>query len=69
MVHVLITVAVAWLLLCFGIGALREISDTGHSLGYSDLHQNTGQSPSLIDRNEFNQWRTDYWKQRAKDFE
>ena len=47
-------------------GPLQEMSQTNHQ--QPGLHQNTGQSPSQIDRNAFNQWRTDYWKWRASDF-
>ncbi|WP_148137855.1 HNH/ENDO VII family nuclease [Candidatus Formimonas warabiya] len=43
-------------------------SGSSHQQGYSNLHQNTGQSPSLINRNEFNQWRNDYWEWRSNDF-
>ena len=47
-------------------GPLVEMSATSHQ--QPGLHTNTGQSPSLIDRNAFNQWRTDYWQWRANDF-
>jgi len=49
-------------------GPVIEMPASSHQQGYSDLHSNTGQSPSLIGRNEFNQWRTDYWRFRANDF-
>jgi len=39
-------------------GPVIEISGSAHQQGYSDLHTNTGQASSLIDRNAFNQWRT-----------
>ena len=39
-------------------GPVIEISGSAHQQGYSDLHANTGQASSLIDRNAFNQWRT-----------
>ena len=45
---------------------LTEISQTNHQ--QSGLHPNTGQFPSQIDRNAFNQWRTEYWQWRANDF-
>ena len=47
-------------------GPLLEMSQTNHQ--QPGLHQITGQSPSQIVRNAFNQWRTDYWKWRANDF-
>jgi len=45
-----------------------EISGSSHTQDYSNLHTNTGQAPSQIDRNAFNQWKTDYWKWRVNDF-
>ena len=47
---------------------LEEILESTHQQNNSVLHQNTGQSPSLIDRNPFNKWRNDYWKWRSTDF-
>lgn len=49
-------------------GPVTEISGSSHTQDYSGLHSNTGQSSSQIDRNAFNQWRSDYWKWRANDF-
>jgi hypothetical protein len=49
-------------------GPVMEISGSSHQQGYSNLHQNTGQAPSQINRTDFNAWRTDYWKWRANDF-
>lgn len=46
-------------------GPVMEIKKTQHQQHYSDLHDNTGQSPSLINRNEFNKWRQNYWKDRV----
>ena len=50
-------------------GPVMEISTTAHQQGYSSLHTNTGQSPSLINRRAFDQWRGYYWQWRAKDFD
>lgn len=50
-------------------GAVKEITATNHQQNYKDLHTNTGQSPSQIDRNSFNNWRKEYWKWRAKNIE
>ena len=47
---------------------VMEILGSAHQQGYSDLHTNLGQSPSLIDRNAFNQWRAAYWQWQANDF-
>ncbi len=30
---------------------------------------NTGQSPSIIDRDVFKHWKSDYWMNRALDFD
>jgi hypothetical protein len=47
-------------------GPFQEILQTDHHK--PGLHQNTGQSPSMIERSAFNQWRNDYWKWRSNDF-
>ena len=49
-------------------GPVREITATQHQQNYRNLHQNTGQSPSQINRPEFNRWRQDYWRWRAEGF-
>lgn len=46
-------------------GPVVEITATQHQQNYSFLHSNTGQAPSKIDRNEFNSWRSSYWKWRS----
>ena len=48
--------------------AIYEIESSFHKEAYSDLHINIGGSDSLIDRNEFGNFRRDYWKSRAADF-
>jgi len=45
---------------------LMEISTTTHR--QAGLHQNTGQLPSRINRQEFNTWRGQYWRWRTGDF-
>ena len=47
--------------------ALQEMTKSYHQDNYSSLHSNTGQSPSEIDRDNFNQWRRQYWIQRLID--
>ena len=49
-------------------GELIEISASEHQSRYSELHTNTGQAPSQINRNEFNSWKKQYWPDRANDF-
>ena len=46
-------------------GPVMEITATEHQQNYSKLHTNTGQSPSQINRNEFNKWRKNYWEWRS----
>ena len=45
---------------------LKEMTQAEHQ--QSGMHQNKGQLPSQINRREFNQWRTEYWKWRANNF-
>ncbi|MDE6349446.1 MAG: HNH/ENDO VII family nuclease [Treponemataceae bacterium] len=49
-------------------GSVQELTATKHQENYMSLHSNTGQSSSLINRQEFAKWRRDYWKTRANDF-
>ncbi|MCR5289370.1 MAG: hypothetical protein K6E51_05210, partial [Treponema sp.] len=49
-------------------GPVKEMTATSHQQNYSTLHSNTGQSPSQINRKEFDSWRKGYWQQRANDF-
>ena len=49
-------------------GPVTEMSGSEHQQGFGDLHQNTGQSPSQINRSQFNTWRKSYWKWRVNDF-
>lgn len=50
-------------------GPLYEVSDSMHKEYYTDIHTNTGQAPSKIDRKAFDIFRAEYWAERAKDFE
>ena len=50
-------------------GPVMEITATEHQQNYSDLHTNTGQEPSQIDRGEFNNWRREYWQWRSKNLD
>jgi hypothetical protein len=36
-------------------GSVMAILESAHQQGYSNLHSNTGQSPSLIEGNAFDQ--------------
>jgi len=49
-------------------GPIAEVTQSFHKDNHSVLHINDNSIPSGIDRNEFNKWRSDYWKQRANDF-
>ncbi len=50
-------------------GPIVEVSQSFHNKYYSTIHMNTGQSPSIIDRDAFKQWKSDYWMNRALDFD
>lgn len=49
-------------------GPVQEMTALYHQQNYSSLHFNTGESQSQIDRDVFDVWRRNYWKQRATDF-
>lgn len=49
-------------------GPVKEMTALYHQQNYSSLHFNTGESQSQIDRDVFDVWRRNYWKQRANDF-
>jgi RHS repeat-associated protein len=46
-------------------GAIAEVEATFHQKYYKTIHINTGNLPSAIDRNIFQQWRKLYWSFRA----
>lgn len=50
-------------------GPIVEVSNSFHKQYYSTIHMNTGKSPSLINRNEFNKWSSKYWMNRSLDFQ
>ena len=50
-------------------GPLAELTQTMHSINTRTIHINPGTTPSGIDRNAFDTYRRNYWKNRAKDFE
>lgn len=43
-----------------------ELPQFFHQINFRDLHTNTGKSPSLINRGEFNTWRKGYWGNRKE---
>jgi len=49
-------------------GPIAEVTQSFHKDNHSVIHINDNSIPSGINRNEFNKWRSDYWKQRANDF-
>lgn len=49
-------------------GPIVEVSQSFHNKYYSNIHMNTRQSESLIDRGVFKQWKSEYWMNRALDF-
>ena len=50
-------------------GPIVEVSNSFHKQYYATIHMNTGKSPSLINRNEFNKWASKYWMNRSLDFQ
>ncbi|RAW94387.1 MULTISPECIES: DUF637 domain-containing protein [unclassified Photorhabdus] len=50
-------------------GPIAEINQEFHSKNTKVIHVNTNKIPSGIDRNKFNKWKREYWKERAKEFE
>jgi len=50
-------------------GALAEIKQTFHQKNTKIIHIFDKKVPTNIDRKEFNQWKNQYWKERAKQFE
>lgn len=48
--------------------AIVEVTQDFHQGNKSIIHINPSSTPSGINRKEFNNWRTAYWKNRAKDF-
>ena len=49
-------------------GAVVEMMSSVHKSNYYEIHSNTGQYPSAIDRPAFNTWRNLYWKWRSTTF-
>lgn len=50
-------------------GPLAEVTQTFHQQNTKVIHINQQSTPSGIQRtNVFDTWRSDYWKQRAKEF-
>ncbi len=49
-------------------GSMAEMTQTFHKSNHSTIHINPNTIPSGINRSQFNQWRTDYWKNRATGF-
>ncbi|MCG1027020.1 hypothetical protein J5S49_01785 [Virgibacillus halodenitrificans] len=47
--------------------SIAEVTQTFHKENSSVIHINPNTIPSGINRSEFNKWRSDYWKNRAKD--
>jgi filamentous hemagglutinin len=50
-------------------GPIAEVTQSFHKDNHGVIHINDNSIPSGINRAEFNKWRSDYWKERAKNFE
>ncbi|RAW82041.1 HNH/ENDO VII family nuclease [Photorhabdus laumondii] len=49
-------------------GAIAEITQSFHKENHGVIHINDNSIPSGINRAEFNKWRSNYWKDRAKSY-
>ncbi|PIT29888.1 hypothetical protein BGI40_05660 [Snodgrassella communis] len=49
-------------------GAIAEVTQSFHQQNSDKIHINPNTIPSGINRNQFNKWRSNYWKNRANDF-
>jgi filamentous hemagglutinin len=49
-------------------GPIAEVTQSFHKDNSKIIHINDNSIPSGINRNQFNQWRSYYWKNRANDF-
>ncbi|EAD0722647.1 hypothetical protein NW48_14955 [Listeria monocytogenes] len=50
------------------ISSIAEVEQSFHQINSKTIHINPNSIPTGIDRKAFNKWRSDYWKERAKEF-
>ncbi|EHX4152444.1 hypothetical protein L3H61_002890, partial [Listeria monocytogenes] len=50
------------------ISSIAEVEQSFHQINSKTIHINPNSIPTGIDRKTFNKWRSDYWKERAKEF-
>ncbi|MBC1727266.1 hypothetical protein HB981_12310 [Listeria seeligeri] len=50
------------------ISSIAEVEQSFHQINSKTIHINPNTTPTGIDRKAFNKWRSEYWKNRAKDF-
>lgn len=50
-------------------GPIAEMTKTFHQQYKKVIHINSNKVPSGINRDKFDSWRKQYWKNRAKEFE
>lgn len=48
---------------------IAEMTQTFHKTNHKTIHINPNTIPSGIDRNQFNKWKSEYWKNRSTGFE
>jgi len=48
-------------------GPIAEMSQSFHKGNHRIIHVNDNSIPTGIDRNQFNKWRSQYWKNRANE--
>ncbi|WP_366939869.1 HNH/ENDO VII family nuclease [uncultured Gilliamella sp.] len=51
-----------------GNGPIAEVTQSSHQQYKDRIHINPNTIPLVINRNQFNKWRANYWKNRANDF-
>ncbi|WP_430876402.1 HNH/ENDO VII family nuclease [Gilliamella sp. G0441] len=50
-------------------GPIAEVTQKFHKENHSTIHVNTNTIPSGINRNKFESWKKQYWKNRAANYE
>lgn len=50
-------------------GPIAEVTQKFHKENHSTIHANTNTIPSGINRNKFESWKKQYWKNRATNYE
>ncbi|MCT3284680.1 hypothetical protein C6Y11_04475 [Lactiplantibacillus pentosus] len=49
--------------------SIAEVEQSFHQINSKTSHINSNSTPSGINRKDFQKWRRDYWKNRARNFQ